>query len=335
MLRPARPTPARIVEVAEDGSQVTQVQVVGSAQHKAMSAPGAERSSRIAAVEVAIGGIRAIRARVLPQDFRCNTEREMFMQRRNVMASAVPGTLPRSQLRTKNQTNIALFLDECLCDYSAATWPPLPARIPMSDRLQCSLQAIDAANARDPTHDAGEPAEFIYGRRMSEALAAFAPGATEPLRIAVRGQHIERWLSPRRAFPEGKAGYFGWRNAAKKRHAERLGQIMAACGYDEAVIARVGTLARKEQLRNDAEAQTLEDVGCLVFLRYYEEKRGEAIDIAVSIAGDRGGSSGRTTARTRPGTCHSSIASWMRESRSSSPAHISASSSQDRRDGSH
>ena len=24
-------------------------------------------------------------------------------------------------------------------------------------------------------HDAGEPAEFIYGRRMSEALAAFAP----------------------------------------------------------------------------------------------------------------------------------------------------------------
>ena len=96
-------------------------------------------------------------------------------------------------------------------------------------------------------------------------------GATEPLRIAVRGQHIERWLSPRRAFPEGKAGYFGWRNAAKKRHAERLGQIMAACGYDEAVIARVGALARKEQLRNDAEAQTLEDVACLVFLRYYAE----------------------------------------------------------------
>ena len=46
---------------------------------------------------------------------------------------------------------------------------------------------------------------------------------------------------------------------------------MAACGYDEAVIARVGALARKEQLRNDAEAQTLEDVACLVFLRYCAE----------------------------------------------------------------
>ena len=141
----------------------------------------------------------------------------------------------------------------------------------MANRLQCALQAIDAANGRDPTDEAGQPAEFLYGRRMSEALAAFAPEATEPLRIATRGQHIERWLSPRRAFPEGKAGYFAWRNAAKKRHAERLGQIMAACGYDEAVIARVGALARKEQLRSDAEAQTLEDVACLVFLRYYAE----------------------------------------------------------------
>ena len=141
----------------------------------------------------------------------------------------------------------------------------------MANRLQCTLQAIDAANGRDPTDEAGQPAEFLYGRRMSEALAAFAPEATEPLRIATRGQHIERWLSPRRAFPEGKAGYFAWRNAAKKRHAERLGQIMAACGYEEAAIARVGALARKEQLRSDAEAQTLEDVACLVFLRYYAE----------------------------------------------------------------
>jgi hypothetical protein len=54
----------------------------------AMTAICAERSLRIAAVEVAIGGIRAIRARVLPQDFRCNAEREMFMQRQNVMTSA-------------------------------------------------------------------------------------------------------------------------------------------------------------------------------------------------------------------------------------------------------
>jgi hypothetical protein len=142
----------------------------------------------------------------------------------------------------------------------------------MSDRLQCALDAIDAANGRDPTDEAGEPAEFVYGRRMTEALAEFAPHASELLQIAVRGQHVERWLSPRRSYPDGKAGYFAWRNAAKKRHAERLGQIMAACGYDETAIDRVGGLARKERLRADADAQTLEDVACLVFLRHYAER---------------------------------------------------------------
>ena len=139
----------------------------------------------------------------------------------------------------------------------------------MSHRLQCALGAIDAANARDLSREAGEPAELVYGRRMSEALAAFAPGASETLQIAVRGQHIERWLMPRRDYPDGKAGYIAWRNAAKRRHAERVAEIMESCGYDEGSIARAGALVRKERLRADAEAQTLEDVACLVFLRYY------------------------------------------------------------------
>ncbi len=139
----------------------------------------------------------------------------------------------------------------------------------MSDRLHCALGAIDAANARDLSREAGEPAELVYGRRMSEALAAFAPGASEALQIAVRGQHIERWLMPRRDYPDGKAGYIAWRNAAKRRHAERVAEIMEGCGYDAAAIARAGALVRKERLRADAETQTLEDVACLVFLRYY------------------------------------------------------------------
>jgi hypothetical protein len=157
----------------------------------------------------------------------------------------------------------------------------------MSDRLQCALSAIDAANARDPTHDAGEPVELVYGRRMSEALAAFAPGASEALQIAVRGQHLERWLTPRRDFPDGKAGYFAWRNAAKKRHAERVAEIMAACGCDETAIARASALVRKEQLRTDPEAQTLEDVACLVFLRHYalsfaaKHEEAKVLDILV------------------------------------------------------
>jgi hypothetical protein len=174
-----------------------------------------------------------------------------------------------------------LFLARRACEYRSATQRPFAFRSLMSDRLQCALDAIDAANARDLNDEAGEPAELVYGRRMSGALAALAPDASEHLQIAVRGQHIERWQSPRSAYPEGKAGYFAWRNAAKKRHAERLGQIMGTCGYDEAAIARVGALARKERLRSDPDVQTLEDVACLVFLRYYAER------FAVKHAGEK------------------------------------------------
>jgi hypothetical protein len=158
-----------------------------------------------------------------------------------------------------------LFLDQRACEDALAAW----RLFLMSDRLQRALSAIDAANARDPNAEAGEPAELVYGRRMSETLAVFAPDASEVLQIAVRGQHLERWLSPRRAYPDGKAGYLAWRNAAKRRHAERVTEIMASCGYDEGRIARAGALVRKEQLRSDGEAQTLEDVACLVFLRHY------------------------------------------------------------------
>jgi hypothetical protein len=140
-------------------------------------------------------------------------------------------------------------------------------------RLADVIAAIDAANARDPhTVEADgrrEPAELLYGRRMSETLARIAPAASEPLRIAVRGQHIERWTSPRKAYPDGRVGYLRWRKDLQEFHARRLGEIMAAAGYGADTIARVGVLIRKERLKLDPEVQTLEDVACLVFLAHY------------------------------------------------------------------
>jgi len=44
---------------------------------------------------------------------------------------------------------------------------------------------------------------------------------------------------------------------------------MAAAGYAADDIARVSALVRKERLKADAEAQTLEDVACIVFLQHY------------------------------------------------------------------
>lgn len=57
----------------------------------------------------------------------------------------------------------------------------------------------------------------------------------------------------------------------QQHHAKRTGEIMAAEGYGEADIERVGSLLRKEQLKQDADVQTLEDVICLVFLAHEAE----------------------------------------------------------------
>lgn len=143
----------------------------------------------------------------------------------------------------------------------------------MMDKLDCVIAAIDAANARDPemTIDEGReiPAAVAYGRRMTRALARMIPDAGEHLRIAARGQHIERWTVPRSTYPEGKAGYYRWRNDLKDIHAKRLAEIMAGCGYGEEDRARVRAVVRKERPKQDADAQAVEDIACIVFLEHY------------------------------------------------------------------
>ena len=104
---------------------------------------------------------------------------------------------------------------------------------------------------------------------LAATLARIAPDASEHLRIAARGQHIERWTSLRKSYPEGRVGYLSWRNELKEFHARRLGEIMLSAGYDGDDIARVRSLVRKERLKFDREAQLLEDVACLVFLEHY------------------------------------------------------------------
>ena len=133
----------------------------------------------------------------------------------------------------------------------------------MTDRLEHALTLIDAANAADPAGQAE-----LYGRRMSAALERFVPDAAEPLKLAARAQHVERWTIPRGSYPEGRIGYLTWRKDLQKLHARRAGEIMAQCGYGQDEIARTGSLLRKERLKQDEDAQTLEDVICLVFLEF-------------------------------------------------------------------
>lgn len=147
-------------------------------------------------------------------------------------------------------------------------------------RLARTLAAIDDANAADPDREEGTPAAQLYGRRMSAELDRLFPDAPEELRIAARGQHIERWTSPRAAFPEGREGYLAWRRDLGAYHARRVGEIMAAEGYPADSIDRVGRMIRKEGIKRDPEVQALEDVICFTFLRWYFRPFAEGRDAA-------------------------------------------------------
>lgn len=145
-------------------------------------------------------------------------------------------------------------------------------------RLARTLAAIDAANDADPDRSEGAPAARLYGERMTAELDRLVPGASEELRIAARGQHIERWTSPRGAFPEGREGYLAWRRDLAAFHARRVGDIMAAEGYGADSIERVGRMIRKEGIKRDPEVQALEDVICFTFLRWYFHPFAEGRD---------------------------------------------------------
>jgi hypothetical protein len=155
-----------------------------------------------------------------------------------------------------------------------------PCRLPggtimdnVSDRFSAAIARIDAANAQDPTLEpdgaGGAPKQLLYSRRMTEWLNRIEPAASEALRLAVRAQHICRWRIPRSDYPMDRSGYLRWRSELGRFHAELTGQIMRDAGYDEAMIQRVQSLIRKEGIKRDPEAQTLEDVACLVFLQHY------------------------------------------------------------------
>lgn len=137
------------------------------------------------------------------------------------------------------------------------------------NRLERTFAAIDAANAQDPDLREGQPAALLYGHRMSAEMDRLFPGASEPLQIAARGQHIERWILNRKDFPEGRAGYLAWRTELAKHHAARVGDIMTQMSYDLQDIEQTRKMIRKEGIKRDPEVQALEDVICFTFLRWY------------------------------------------------------------------
>jgi hypothetical protein len=67
-----------------------------------------------------------------------------------------------------------------------------------------------------------------------------------------------------------RPGYLTWRAKLKSQAATQVAELLASPAIDpplpQEVIDRVAALVRKENLKDDDETQTLEDVACLVFL---------------------------------------------------------------------
>jgi hypothetical protein len=114
----------------------------------------------------------------------------------------------------------------------------------------------------------GHPREAIYARWLTDRVLKLCPEASEELLLAARSQHLCRWLIPRSSHPMTRAGYLQWREALKRFHAQRAGEILREIGYAEKVIERVQSLNLKRDFPRDPEGRVLEDALCLVFLEH-------------------------------------------------------------------
>ncbi|GAB2710264.1 DUF4202 domain-containing protein [Halomonas garicola] len=135
------------------------------------------------------------------------------------------------------------------------------------------FDALDDLHRGDPriveVDGEAEPRELVYARRMSAWLEHIDSEPSDILRLAVRAQHLERWQLPRADYTEGRVGYLTWRRDQSRRAGETTARLMREAGYAEADAERAARIIRKQDLKRDAEVQTLEDCACLVFLENY------------------------------------------------------------------
>src|SRR5690554_2017400 len=136
-----------------------------------------------------------------------------------------------------------------------------------------TLAALDALHAEDPrrVEVAGEsvPRELWHAGRMSAWLERLHERPDELMRLAVRGQHLQRWQVPRSDYPEGRVGYLTWRRDQGQRAGETTGGLMREAGFDDAAAEAVQRLSRKQEPRPRPGPQAAEGCAWLGILEKY------------------------------------------------------------------
>lgn len=137
-----------------------------------------------------------------------------------------------------------------------------------------AVTLMDAANSEDPNIEkdlAGKewPKELLYSHRMADMIERYKPEEDHVNQLAVRGQHIQRWKSPRDAYPMDRKGYHKWRKDLYTFHADTTAALMAKAGFDDASLERVKKAIGKIGIKVNKDTQILEDVAGLVFIEHY------------------------------------------------------------------
>jgi hypothetical protein len=136
-----------------------------------------------------------------------------------------------------------------------------------------ALAMIDAANSEDPNQVSANgkdwPKELLYSERMTDMLGRYNADADDAMKLASRSQHIQRWKSPRNAYPMDRIGYLKWRKDLYKIQANTVAELMEQAGCGDDMIERVKTAVAKSNIKGNPDTQLLEDVTDLVFMEYY------------------------------------------------------------------
>ena len=136
---------------------------------------------------------------------------------------------------------------------------------PDQHQFEQATALIDAANAEGPK-------ELLYSHRMSDMLGRYMPEADDAMKLAVRAQHIQRWKSPRDAYPMNRQGYHKWRTELYTFHAETAAGLLTQAGCSEDLIERVRKAVGKRDPKTNPDTQLVEDVAALVFIEHYMQE---------------------------------------------------------------
>lgn len=142
-----------------------------------------------------------------------------------------------------------------------------------STSFQSATETLKASHLQDPHLELNGseelPAEWLYVSRLLDCLQKVYPEASEALTIAAYCQHLFRWEIKRTTYPEGRIGYYQWRNFLGEYQADKAAVILKSSGYTDDFIQEVTAILKKLNISRLEESQKLEDVVCLVFLEHY------------------------------------------------------------------